>query len=81
MTRFISAAEANRRFSEILGQAAEGERVIITRRGDPVAQLVAFDRCSDEDSRALAWARLLSTVEGGLPLGGGRVDRDSLHER
>ena len=43
MPRYVSAADANRQFSEILGQAADGETVIITRRGEPVAQLTPFD--------------------------------------
>ena len=81
MTRFVSAADANRQFSEILGQAAAGETVIITRRGEPVAQLAPFDRRSADDARAGAWARLLSTLEEGLPLGGEPFDRDSLYDR
>ena len=81
MPRFVSAADANRQFSEILGEAARGETVIITRRGDPVAQLGPFGRPAVEDARNLAWSRLLSTLEEGLPLGGARFDRDSLYDR
>ena len=79
MPRYVSAADANRQFSEILGQAADGRTVIITRRGEPVAQLAPFDRRALD--QAAAWSRLISTLEEGLPLGGGEFDRDSLYER
>ena len=81
MPRFVTAADANRQFSEILGQAAQGDTIIITRRGTPVAQLVPFDHHSSDNSRDIAWARLLSTPEEGLPLGGESFDRDSLYDR
>lgn len=80
MTRFVSAADANRRFSEILGQAAQGETVIITRRGRAVAQLTPVDRRSVNGARSAAWERLLGTLAEGLPLGGYRIDRDSLYD-
>lgn len=81
MSRTVSAADANRQFSEILGRAVEGETVIITRRGTPVAQLVAYGRPATDEARAPAWNRLLATLEEGLPLGGDRFDRDSLYDR
>lgn len=81
MPRYVSAADANRQFSEILGQAADGRTVIITRRGEPVAQLAPFDRRALDQAQAAAWSRLISTLEEGLPLGGGEFDRDSLYER
>jgi prevent-host-death family protein len=81
MTRFVSAAEANRQFSELLGQAASGEIVVITRRGQPVAQLVPFDQRLQDESHDAAWSRLMKTIEKGMDLGGGTFDRDSLYER
>ena len=81
MPRIVSAADANRQFSEILGQAAEGETVIITRRGNPVAQLLPFGQRPADETRDVAMSRLLSTLEQGLRLGGGRFDRDELYNR
>ena len=81
MPRFVSAADANRQFSEILGQAASGETVVITRRGLPVAQLVPFDPRSQGEAGDAAWSRLLTTLEEGLDLGGEMFDRDRLYER
>lgn len=37
----ISLAEAKARLSELVEQAANGEEVIITKRGKPVATLIA----------------------------------------
>lgn len=81
MTHRISAREANHKFSDILGRASRGENVIITRRGEPVAQLVRYGAASPDSDHAAAWDRLLSIVETGLPLGGGKFDRDAAHDR
>lgn len=81
MPRTVSAAEANRQFSTILGHAVEGETVIITRHGAPVAQLVPYGRPPADEARAAAWNRLLTTLEEGEHLGGATFDRDSLYDR
>lgn len=76
MTRIVSARDANQKFSDILGQAAEGETVIITRRGAPVAKLVPYAPTLDGG----AWDRLMTMLEKGLPLGGGTFTRDDLYD-
>lgn len=81
MPRTVSAADANRQFSEILGHAAEGETIVITRRGEPVAQLLPFGRPSVDEGRGRALDRLLTMLEEGLPLGGGTFERETLYER
>ena len=81
MTYTVSAREANQRFSDILGRAAEGEAVIITRRGEPVAQLTKYGAGAAAEVNLAAWERLVSTLETGFSLGGGSFDRDELHER
>ena len=40
----VSVAEAKARFSEILGHVEEGDEVVITRRGRPVARLAALTK-------------------------------------
>ncbi|MBI4907815.1 MAG: type II toxin-antitoxin system Phd/YefM family antitoxin [Acidobacteria bacterium] len=60
MERSISAAEANRRFSELLRTVKSGESVIVTSHGRPVAKLVPFaedDRVA-ENARSILFARL-----------------------
>ena len=81
MTRTISAREVRQRFSELLGRTADGETVVITRRGKPVAQLVPYDATALDEGRARAWDRLIAELERGLPLGGHRFARDSLYDR
>jgi prevent-host-death family protein len=78
MTRSVSAREANQRFSDILGRAAQGEATVITRRGEPVAQLMPY---TEARRSSQAWKRLLGTLETGLSLGGEGFDRDALYDR
>jgi len=77
----VSAREANQHFSEILGRAAQGESVVITRRGEPVAQLIKYGSGGSDNGNDAAWDRLLSTLDSGLSLGGGAFERDALYER
>lgn len=39
----VTAAEANRQFSRLLREVARGETVIVTSRGQPVAQMTPVD--------------------------------------
>jgi prevent-host-death family protein len=78
MTQSISAREANQRFSDILGRAAQGECIVITRRGEPVAQLTPY---SGPRQQPLAFARLMTMLDVGLPLGGNTFSRDELYDR
>ena len=42
MSITVNATDANQRFAEILGKAVAGETVIITKHGEPVAQLTPY---------------------------------------
>ena len=42
--RSVSAREANQQFSRLLGEAANGEEIVITRSGEPVVALVPVQR-------------------------------------
>ena len=81
MAYTVSAREANQRFSDILGRAAQGETVVITKRGEPVAQLTKYGSDAAAENRRAAWARLLSMLETGFDLGGGTFNRDELYDR
>jgi len=81
MIHTVSAREANQRFSDILGRAAQGESVVITRRGEPVAQLVKYGSSVAPDGSGAAWDRLTATLETGVSLGGKSFDREALYER
>jgi prevent-host-death family protein len=77
----VSAREANQGFSELLSRAANGERVVITRRGQPVAELIPIGSAPDRADSDAAWDRLLQALNQGLHLGGEPFDRDSLYDR
>lgn len=79
--RSISAREANQGFSKLLKAVAEGEEVLITRRGKPVARLSPIEPAADSE-RAAEIKRILARLREGADLGP-RVSwtRDELHER
>jgi len=78
---YVSATDANRQFSDLLGQASQGETVIITRRGEPVAQLTKIESKAVDEARELAWTRLFAFMEEGVKMGDYVFDRDSLYDR
>lgn len=85
MSITVNATDANRLFAEILGKAIAGETVIITKRGEPVAQLVPY---RPEVVRKAAWDRLLSSMERGVTIGisakeagAWKFHRDELYDR
>jgi prevent-host-death family protein len=59
MDKAVSAADANRRFSELLRTVKKGESVIVTSHGKPVAKIIPIeaDR-SGEGARTALFARL-----------------------
>lgn len=42
--KFFSAAEANRQFSKILREVRQGETIVVTSHGEPVAKIVPAER-------------------------------------
>lgn len=43
MDRYITATEANQRFSEMLRDVADGESFVVTSRGKPLARIARVD--------------------------------------
>jgi prevent-host-death family protein len=78
--RFVSAREANQAFSQILKDAEDGESVVITRRGRPVALLAPY-RAPASQERELAIEHIVALMREGIPIGGRRFTRDEMHER
>jgi prevent-host-death family protein len=79
--RTVSAREANQQFSRLLGEVANGEEVVITRRGQPVATLVPYRGQPMSPERQAAIERLIALGRKGFHLGGIRATRDEMHER
>jgi prevent-host-death family protein len=78
--RSISAREANQSFSRVLSEAENGDTVVITRRGKPVAVLAPYgSRQSPQREQAIE--RAIELMRKGLPLGNRRFTRDEMHER
>ena len=80
--RYVSLREANQYLSQYIRAVEQGEDIIITRRGRPVAKLTAAEskrQLTDEQQAALE--RLGRRMQEGYALGGERFDRDAAHER
>ena len=76
--KFFSAAEANRQFSKILRDVRQGETVIVTSHGEPVAKIVPAG--PDLAGREEAMARLLARLDAQPVLDLPRVGRDEMHD-
>jgi prevent-host-death family protein len=79
--RSVSAREANQQFARILGEAANGEEIVITRRGKPVAVLTPYRRAALTLEQEAAIARVIEMMRRGLVHDGRRFTRDEMHER
>ena len=79
----VTAAEANRRFSQLLRGVREGRRYLVTVHGRPVARLVAaaVDEAGDRRVREAAWRTLLDRVAKEPVIDVGRWTREELYER
>jgi prevent-host-death family protein len=78
MNKTISAADANRRFSELLRTVKKGQSVVVTSHGKPVAKISPIV----EDNRAVDGARsvLLARLRRERVVNAGRWTRDELYD-
>ena len=76
--KLVSAADANRRFSELLRGVREGRSFVVTTHGKPVAKLVPVA----QDDRHAQGARraLLARLHAEPIVEIGRWTRDELYE-
>jgi prevent-host-death family protein len=73
----ISAAEANRHFSQVLRQVARGETLIVTSRGKPMATIAPITR---QAGRIVAKRQLLARLTNQPPAGDRSWTRAELYE-
>ncbi|HHW78028.1 MAG TPA: type II toxin-antitoxin system prevent-host-death family antitoxin [Xanthomonadaceae bacterium] len=73
----ISAAEANRHFSQVLRQVARGETLIVTSRGKPMATIAPI---THQAGRSLAKHQLLARLTNQPPTGERSWARIELYE-
>ena len=78
MDKAISAADANRRFSELLRTVKAGRSVIVTSHGKPVAKIAPLT----EDARTMEKARsaLFVRLRKERAVDIGRWTRDELYD-
>lgn len=76
MEKAISAAEANRRFSEVLRGVREGQSYVVTSHGKPVAKISPVQESHSEDAKKRLLRRLQSQPVRNI----GRWTRDELYE-
>jgi prevent-host-death family protein len=80
--RTVSAREANQSFSKLLQAVAEGEEVVITRRGKPVARLAPIASAPADAERQAEIVRIIAKLREGADLGEPVTwTRDELYER
>jgi len=82
MQHQISLREANQRLSRYVKAVEQGEELIITRRGKPVARLVPIKAERElSPEQLVALERTRKRMNRGYDLGGHMPPRDELHER
>ena len=81
--RSVSAREANQQFSKILGEAAGGEEIVITRRGQAVAVISPYRPDEPTPEQQAAIEELVEMMRHGFIKGveKRRYTRDEMHER
>lgn len=82
MQQYISLREANQHLSRYINAVKEGNEIVITCRGKPVARLlpVEVDRILSNTQQA-ARKRALARMRAGYHLGGQRIVRDDIYGR
>jgi prevent-host-death family protein len=74
----VSAADANRRFSELLRTVKKGRSVIVTSHGKPVAKITPV--VDDERATAAARSALFARLKREPAVNAGRWTRDELYD-
>jgi prevent-host-death family protein len=76
MERAISAAEANRKFSQVLREVREGHTYVVTSHGKPLARIAPVHESRSEEAKQRLLRRLRSQPVRNI----GRWTRDELYE-
>lgn len=82
MTKTLTAAKAKSNFEEALREAEAGDRVVITRKGRPVAALISIGDLSElSGSRKFDPSQGLAGIAGGWPGSEELVEQLEKHRR
>jgi len=80
MEKSISAADANRSFSQVLREVREGRTYVVTSHGRPVARISPVLSKQGKVGDSPAWSRLLRRVRKQPVMNIGRWTRDELYD-
>jgi len=77
----MTAREANQRFARLLSSVEDGEQVVITKRGRPVAVVSPYRPDLSEERKA-AIERMIASMDEPVELGAPfrTFTRDEMHE-
>ena len=78
MEKAISAADANRKFSQLLRDVREGQSYVVTSHGKPVARIAPFKE--DQATAVRARASLLTRLRAERVVKIGRWKREDLYD-
>ena len=78
MNKTVSAADANRRFSEVLRTVTKGQSIVVTTHGKPVARISPI--VEDDGVRAVARSALFARLRKERVVKTGRWTRDELYD-
>jgi prevent-host-death family protein len=79
--RRVTLREANQNFSSCIAEVEAGERLVLLRRGKPVAEIIPYSEKRLDPKRAAAHRELMAIMREGIPMGGIPPTRDEMHER
>jgi prevent-host-death family protein len=79
--RHMTAREANQRFARLLSSVEDGEQVVITKRGRPVAVVSPYRPDLSEERKA-AIERMIASMDEPVELGAPfrTFTRDEMHD-
>ena len=75
----VTAADANRDFSKLLRAVRDGDSVVITSHGKPIAKIIPFT--TEDRVRAAAKKRLMAHLRAQPIMNIGHWTRDELYDR
>ena len=78
MEKLVSAADANRKFSELLRGVRQGHSYVVTSHGRPIARILPAGE--NEDSTFHARSSLLKRLRSQRAVSIGRWKREELYE-
>lgn len=81
MEKAISAADANRKFSQVLREVKEGRSFVVTSHGRPVARIAPVEQKEGRIGQSASWKSLMKRLRNQPVIKIGRWTREELYDR